>query len=115
MSFQAKTNQIISAVGQGVNTLESANAPSVEKIQSAAKAVKPSYDEQVAQMANNLAKNLITTKNNQMNNFNDYVSKLSSNEWLDQAVNAEKRKNKLEADALLQNALKAEEIERSVK
>ena len=69
-------------------------------------------------MANNMAMNLLTSKKGQMERFKSRVEalkKMSSDEWFEQAVQEEKHKNKLASDALMKNALDAEELERGAK
>lgn len=120
MSFQNKTNSLIGSLGR-VARMGATGGGVVQGIAPTTNSQpqpKPSYDEQVAEMANKLAENLIVSKNKQMQNFKtraDNLRKMTSGEWLDQAVKEEKGKNKLTADALMKNALDAEELERGTK
>lgn len=121
MSFQAKTNQIIGTIGSVARQFDGAQTPSATTPQPSAttqKPVKPSYDDQVAEMANKMAMNLLTSKKGQMETFKsrvDSLKKMTSDEWFEQAVKEEKQKNKLASDALMKNALDAEALERGAK
>lgn len=121
MSFQNKTNSLIGSLGRVARMGATAGGGEVQGIAPTTNPqpqAKPSYNEQVAEMANKLAENLIVSKNKQMQNFKtraDNLRKMSSSEWLEQAVKEEKGKNKLTADALMKNALDAEELERGTK
>lgn len=121
MSFQNKTNSLIGSLGRVARMGATSGGGEVQGIAPSAtnqQPVKPSYDDQVAEMANKLAENLIVSKNKQMQNFKtraDNLRKMTSDEWLAQAVKEEKGKHKIAADALMKNALDAEELERGTK
>lgn len=127
MSFQSNVNRLIGAAGgvvsAGSNALEG-NANKPEANQAAVQAATPtanvvqSNDDKIREMANKLANNLIVSKEGQMQQFKtrkENLAKLSSSEWFDLAVDAEKRKNKDIAEAYAINAYDREKDERSGK
>lgn len=123
MSFQNKTNSLIGSVGRVARMGATSGGVDVQGIAPTTNTQpqsqpKPSYDDQVSEMANNMAMNLLTSKKGQMERFKSRVEalkKMSSDEWFEQAVQEEKHKNKLASDALMKNALDAEELERGAK